>query len=105
MRTYADLARRFPGVPLIVGAFGGTASLTLVQLAADVPNLYLDLSSALQVFMVRAAVATVPEQCLFGSNSPYGDPLASRAMVEADVHDPGMRELVLEGNPARVLGL
>ena len=83
IRTYADLAARYPRVPLIVGAFGGMSAMTLVELAAQRPNLYLDLSSALQVFMVRAAAATVPEQCLFGANSPYGDPLASRSTVEA----------------------
>ena len=33
-------------------------------------NLYVDLSSALQVFAVRAAAHEIPEQCLFGSNTP-----------------------------------
>ena len=105
IRTYADLAARYPRVPLIVGAFGGMSAMTLVELAAQRPNLYLDLSSALQVFMVRAAAATVPEQCLFGSNSPYGDPLASRSTVEAAVSDPAVRDRLLGLNAAGLLGL
>jgi uncharacterized protein len=103
LRAYAALAERHPGVPIIVGAFGGLHALDLVELAGARPNLYLDLSSALQVFAVRAAADAVPEQCLFGSNTPYGDVVAARHTVEAAVADPGVLELVLGGNAARLL--
>lgn len=105
LRTYAALANRFPTVPLIVGAFGGTSSMTLIMLAKEHPNLYVDLSSALQVFMVRAAADLIPEQCLFGSNSPYGDPVAARSTVEAAVTDPALRQLLMGENASALLGL
>jgi uncharacterized protein len=70
LATYADLAARYPSVPLIVGAFGGLNCLQLIDLAHERRNLYADLSSALQVFAVRAAAHEIPEQCLFGSNTP-----------------------------------
>jgi uncharacterized protein len=103
LATYAALARRYPAVPLIVGAFGGLHCLQLIDAAAATPNLHIDLSSALQVPAVRAAVATVPEQCLFGSNTPYGDVAAARATVEAAVADPHRRAQVLGGNAQRLL--
>lgn len=104
LRTYAELAARYPSVPLIVGALGGFHALDLVELAMARPNLYIDLSSALQVFAVAAAAREVPAQCLFGSNTPYGDVVAARHTVEAAIADPAVRTLVLEGNFQRILG-
>lgn len=105
IRTYAQLAHRYPTVPLIVGAFGGQSAMTLIELAQDRPNLYLDTSSALQVFMVRAAAHAVPEQCLYGSNSPYGDPVAARCTLEAAIEDTVVLERVLGLNAATILGM
>lgn len=103
LRTYAALAARFPRVPIIVGAFGGMNWLELTDLAIERPNLYLDVASALQVFAVRAAVTALPERCLFGSNTPYGDVLAARTTVEAAVRDPDLLSQVLEGNLIRLI--
>ncbi|WP_327139263.1 amidohydrolase family protein [Nocardia sp. NBC_01327] len=103
LRTYAALAARHPNVPIIVGALGGLNAMELIDLAVDRPNLYIDLSSALQVFMVKAAAHAVPEQCLFGSNTPYGDVLAARATVEAAIHDPGVLRRVLGENFAQLI--
>ncbi|MDH6118106.1 amidohydrolase family protein [Kitasatospora sp. GAS204B] len=103
LRTYASLAARHRSVPVVVGAFGGLNWLELVDLARETPNLHIELSSALQVFAVRAAVRELPERCLFGSNTPYGDVVAARHTVEAAVADPAVRDLVLGGNAARLL--
>ncbi|MGV9833230.1 amidohydrolase family protein [Nocardia niigatensis] len=103
LRAYAALAARYPSVPLIVGALGGFHALELVELALARPNLYIDLSSALQVFAVAAAAREVPDQCLFGSNTPHGDVVAARHTVEAAITDAGVRTLVLEGNFQRML--
>ncbi|KAA2258049.1 amidohydrolase family protein [Solihabitans fulvus] len=104
LRTYADLAARYPTVPVVVGAFGGLNWLTLVDLALARPNLHIDLSSAVQVFGVRAAVNALPERCLFGSNTPYGDVVAARSTVEAAVADRAVLDQVLAGNLLRLLG-
>jgi predicted TIM-barrel fold metal-dependent hydrolase len=103
LRTYHELAGRHPSVPLVVGAFGGLHALDLVDLAAERPNLYLDLANALQTFVVRAAARTVPQQCLFGSNTPYGDVVAARETVEASVPDATVRALIFEENFERLL--
>ena len=103
LRTYHALAGRHPSVPVIVGAFGGLHALDLVDLAAETPNLYLDLANALQTFVVRAAARTVPQQCLFGSNTPYGDVVAARETVEHSVPDEPVRALILGENFERLL--
>jgi predicted TIM-barrel fold metal-dependent hydrolase len=54
--------------------------------------------------MSTAAARTVPEQCLFGSNTPNGDVLASRATIEAAVPDPAVRERLFTTNAATIFG-
>jgi predicted TIM-barrel fold metal-dependent hydrolase len=103
LATYADLAARYPSVPLIVGAFGGLNCLQLIDLAHKRRNLYVDLSSALQVFAVRAAAHEIPEQCLFGSNTPYGDVVAARHTVEAAISDPAVLQQILHNNTAALI--
>jgi uncharacterized protein len=103
IETYAALAARYPRVPLIVGAFGGLHWLSLVDLARERPNLHLDISSALQVFAVRAAVHALPEQCLFGSNTPYGDVVAARATLDAATRDTAVLSNVLADNLQRLI--
>ena len=87
------------------GAFGGMSSMALIDVAQEHPDPDLDLSSALQVFMVGAAAEALPDQCLFGSNPPCDDPVASRATVEAAIADPGIRRQVMGLNAAAVLRL
>lgn len=105
LRAYADVAARYPEVPIIIGAFGGLNSMLAVDLAVRHRNLYLDLSSALQVFVVRAALEEAPERCLFGSNTPYGDVLAARAVIEAATPDPGVRSRAFTHNAEELFGL
>jgi predicted TIM-barrel fold metal-dependent hydrolase len=104
IRTYAERAARYPRVPVIVGALGGLNWMDLTDLAAERPNLYIDLSSAIAVFAIRIAALTVPGQCLFGSNTPYGDVVATRVTAEVAITDQAVRRQVLEDNPAH-LGL
>lgn len=79
--------------------------MALIDVAQEHPDPDLDLSSALQVFMVGAAAEALPDQCLFGSNPPYDDPVASRATVEAAIADPGIRRQVMGLNAAALLRL
>jgi predicted TIM-barrel fold metal-dependent hydrolase len=57
----------------------------------------------LQVFAVKAATNEVPDQCLFGSNTPYGDVLASRATIEAAILAPSVLQQVLHDNAAQLI--
>lgn len=104
LRAYGEVAGRYPEVSIIIGAFGGLNSVLAVELAIQHRNVYLDLSSALQVFAVRVALNDVPDQCLFGSNTPYGDVLAARIVLEAATADPAIRARALDQNAAELFG-
>ncbi|MCC3771614.1 amidohydrolase family protein, partial [Streptomyces sp. UNOC14_S4] len=105
VRTLAGLAVRYPKVPLVISQLAGANWMEAIELARSTPNIYLELSTANIVFAVRLAIRELPTRTLFGSDAPYGDPLLSRAMVER-VTSPGeLRERVLGGNLAELLGL
>lgn len=57
----------------------------------------------MQVFAVAAAARELPERCLFGSNTPYGDVVAARHTVEAAISDPAVLEQVLHDNTAQLI--
>jgi uncharacterized protein len=103
LRVYADIARQHPRVPIIIGAFGGLHAMLAVDLARDLDNLYLDLSSALQAFVLKAAVHEIPTKCLFGSNTPYGVPAASLATIHSVVDDVRLLAAILHDNAATLL--
>ncbi|MFH8386096.1 amidohydrolase family protein [Kitasatospora sp. NPDC018058] len=105
LATLAELARRHPSVPVVISQLGGLNWLTAVELAKETPNLYLELSTASIVFAVRLAIQEVPDRTVFGSDAPYGDPVLTRAFVER-VTPPGeLRDRVLGGTFAELLGL
>ncbi|MGZ9933820.1 amidohydrolase family protein [Streptomyces sp. NC-S4] len=105
LATLAGLARRHPTVPLVISQLGGLNWLTAIELARETPNLYLELSTVGVVFAVRLAIDEVPDRTFFGSDAPYGDPLLARATVER-VTGPGLlRDRVLGGTLAELLGL
>ncbi|QKW17852.1 amidohydrolase family protein [Kitasatospora sp. NA04385] len=105
LATLAALARRYPGVPLVVSQLGGQHWMQAVELARDTPNLYLELSTAPVVFAVRLAVRELPERTLFGSDAPYGDPVLARALVERVTAPGEVRDRVLGGTLAELVGL
>ncbi|MFE7118198.1 amidohydrolase family protein [Streptomyces sp. NPDC057654] len=103
--TLSALAGRYPAVPLVVSQLGGLNWMRAVELVRDTPNMYLELSTANIVFAVRLAIKEIPDRTLFGSDAPYGDPALTRAMVER-VTSPGeIRDRVLGGTAAELIGL
>ncbi|MFB9923344.1 amidohydrolase family protein [Amycolatopsis halotolerans] len=105
LSTLAELARRYPAVPLVISQLGGAHWLTAIDLARETPNIYLELSTASIVFAVRLAINELPDRTMFGSDAPYGDPVLSRATIER-VTPPGeLRDRVLGGTMGEVLGL
>lgn len=105
LATLAGLARRYPTVPLVISQLGGANWLTAIELAKQTPNLYLDLSTANIIFAVRLAIVELPERTLFGSDAPYGDPVLARATVERVTRPGTVRDRVLGGTLAELLGL
>lgn len=89
----------------MISQLGGAHWLTAVESARDVPNLYLDLSTATAVFAVRLAIIEVPDRTMFGSDAPYGDPAVSRMMIERVTHPGTLRDQVLGGTLAQLIGL
>ncbi|MGW2374546.1 MULTISPECIES: amidohydrolase family protein [Kitasatospora] len=105
LATLADLARSHPSVPVVISQLGGLNWLTAIELARETPNLYLELSTTNVVFALRLALREVPDRTVFGSDAPYGDPVLTRALVER-VTSPGeLRDRVLGGTFAELLGL
>ncbi|MBX6768756.1 MAG: amidohydrolase family protein [Actinomadura rubrobrunea] len=105
LTTLAELAVRYPTVPLVISQLGGLHWMRAIELVRDTPSMYLELSTACIVFAVRLAIREIPERTLFGSDAPYGDPVLARATIER-VTDPGeVRDMVLGGTIARLLGL
>ncbi|MCP2166429.1 amidohydrolase family protein [Goodfellowiella coeruleoviolacea] len=105
LRTLAGLARRYPKAPLVISQLGGLNWMEAIELVRDTPSAYLELSTAYLVFAVRLAVAEIPERTLFGSDAPYGDPVLARATVERVVAPGEVRDRVLGGTLAALLGL
>ncbi len=105
LRTFGALARRYRDVPLVVSQLGGLNWLAAVELARDNHNIYLELSTAPVVFAVRLAIAEVPDRTMFGSDAPYGDPVLARAAVERATAPGELRDRILGGTLAELLGL
>jgi predicted TIM-barrel fold metal-dependent hydrolase len=75
----ARVARRFPGLSLLVGHSGGADVRAIDQAlscAADLDNLYLDLTMSLTYDgLIERMLARVPvEKVLYGSDMAYMDP-------------------------------
>ncbi|MGW6575678.1 amidohydrolase family protein [Streptomyces sp. NPDC054945] len=105
LATLATLAREHPTVPLVISQLGGLNWLSAIELARETPNLYLELSTASVVLAVRLAINEVPDRTMFGSDAPYGDPFLARATVERVTGPGAVRDRVLGGTLAELLGL
>lgn len=104
LRMLAALADRYRTVPVVISQLGGANWLTAVELVRDHPGMYLELSTASIVFAIRVAIAEIPERTLFGSDAPYGDPVLARAAVERVTRPGEIRDRVLGGTLAQLLG-
>ncbi|KAA6220742.1 metal-dependent hydrolase [Streptomyces albofaciens JCM 4342] len=105
LHTLTDLAARYPKVPLVISQLGGSHWMQAIELARTTPNVYLELSTAHLIFAVRLAIRELPARTLFGSDAPYGDPVVARTTVERVTRPGEVRERVLGGNLAVLLGL
>lgn len=100
-----NLAKKYSGIPVILGHMGGSNWLDAIKLAREQANLYLDLSASFTTIAPQLAVRELPERCLFSSDAPYGNPLLTRKMVEIVCEDDEVVKMVLGGNIARLLNL
>jgi uncharacterized protein len=105
LKAIAELAMRYPDIPVILGHMGGTNWLDAIKLAKAQTNIYLDLSASFTTIAPGLAMKELPERCLFSSDAPYGNPLLVRKMVETLSENENVTAMVLGGNIARLLNI
>lgn len=103
IKILMGLCRKYPAVPVIFGHMGGSNWMDVIAFAKEQKNTYLDLSAAFTPLSVKTALTEVPEQCLFGSDAPFGEPKLCRQLIEFVSPATSVTELALGGNIEKLL--
>ena len=99
----ADLARRNPRVPVVIGGATWRAVLDLGPEILGQERLYADISQADGMdSLLRMVEAGLAPRLLFGTHAPFFVPLAGLARVVLDLEAPEA-EAILAGNARRLL--
>lgn len=69
----ADLAVKYPKIPVILGHLGGFHWIQTMELVEKIPNLYLDTSAYYSTFVLKTILQKIPTKCIFGVDYPFGD--------------------------------
>lgn len=103
---FAEMARRFPKVRLLMAHMGFFWSVDqAITYAAALPNLILETSRA-PIFEITTAVAALgPDKVVWGTDSPFVDYEWEFRKMERCSPDPGIRRRVLGETMAEMLGL
>jgi predicted TIM-barrel fold metal-dependent hydrolase len=103
---FAEIARRHPGVPLVMAHMGMFWSTDqAVEVASSIPNLYLEASRA-PVFEIATAVRRLgPEKVLWGTDSPFVDYEGEFRKMERVADSREAYDLVMGGNAVRLLNM
>lgn len=103
---FAEMARRFPKVPLLMAHCGFFWSVDqAVDLAKEIPNLYLEVSRV-PIFEISEAVRELgPMQVVWGTDSPFVDYEWEFKKMERVTDSKEAYELIVGGNIARILGI
>lgn len=105
IRDTAQLAKKHPDTPVILGHLGGENWVDAMELAGEIPNLYLDTSAYYSTFVLKIVMNEVPEKCIFGVDRPFGDlELAKEAILKL-AQTPAVAHAVLGENIERILDL
>jgi len=105
LEALAEIAGRYPRLPLLLAAIGYRAHRTLIPLMKRFPNLYASIGNPYTVHDgIECLVEEVgPERLLFGSGYPGAEPMgAIGQLVYADVSDDA-KGLIGHGNAERLL--
>jgi predicted TIM-barrel fold metal-dependent hydrolase len=104
IKEIAELSKKFPDVPVILGHMGGSNWLTAIELAKEIPNFYLDTSAYFSTLVLKIAINEIPLKCIFGVDMPYGDLQLSKEAIEK-VCNKSYTNAVLGENIAKLLKL
>ncbi|MCB2358259.1 amidohydrolase family protein [Clostridium estertheticum] len=104
IKEIAELSKKFPDIPVILGHMGGSNWLTAIELAKEMPNLYLDTSACFSTLVLKIAINEIPLKCIFGVDMPYGDLQLSKEAIEK-LCNKSYINAVLGDNMAKLLKL
>jgi uncharacterized protein len=99
----AELAKKYPQIPVIFGHLGGIHWLDTIKLAKDISNAYLDVSAFFTTTALSLAMEELPTRTLFSSDCPYGDPFIVRTAIDRHAKSSEVRDRVLGGNIIEML--
>lgn len=105
IRVTADLAKKHPHTPIILGHLGGENWMEAMDLAGEIPNLYLDTSAYYSTYVLGIVINELPRKCIFGVDRPFGDLELSRDAILKLAKTPAVSDAVLGENMARLLHL
>jgi predicted TIM-barrel fold metal-dependent hydrolase len=80
-RDAVDLARRHPGMRLVLAHAGISDLAWIWREASDLPNLFFDTAWWTTTDLLALFAYVPPGRVLFGSDAPYGTPLHSEVMT------------------------
>jgi hypothetical protein len=104
VQAMANLADALPELVLILGHMGGDDWEFALELAADRPNMYLELCSGLAPWgkMERAVAMVGAERILFGSDLTILEPGFTLGTVTGSTLSPADQRQILYGNARRL---
>lgn len=105
IKEIAKLCKAFSDIPVILGHMGGSNWMTAIELAKEIPNLYLDTSAYFSTLVLKIAVNELPHKCIFGVDIPYGDLQLSLDAIKKICKDSSISDAVLGNNIAMLLNL
>lgn len=103
IRDVSVMAKKYPGTPVILGHLGGSNWIETMELAAEIPNLYLDTSAYYATFILGTVINELPEKCIFGVDRPFGDLELSKQAILKLAKTPAVAKAVLGDNIAGIL--
>ena len=100
------VARRFPGLPLVVAHAAHPATAAAVALVQEHPNVYVDLTPRVVdvVALGAGTVEAIADRVLFGSDLPNTQVTLEANLATLAPLPPATRTQVASGNAARLLG-
>lgn len=105
IKEIAELCKTFSDIPVILGHMGGSNWMTAIELATEIPNLYLDTSAYFSTLVLKIVINELPEKCIFGVDMPFGDLQLSLDAVKKICKDSSIADAVLGNNIAKLLKL
>ena len=102
----ADLALRYPELPIVLFHVGFRSQRMLVPLMRSFGNVYLSVGSPYSVHLAMESMVghVGAERLLFGTGFPYAEPMASITMLTYSELSESAKRLVGSGNLERLIG-